>query len=250
MKPTDPRIAALYDDDNPDGPDHDHYRRRCNELGARSIIDLGCGTGILTVTLAGPDRTVVGIDPDQGMLDVAIGRSRSERAHWVLGDSRDIEASSTDLVLMTGNVAQHIDPDDWPRTLADIAGGLRSGGTLTFETRNPLVEAWRTWTPERTRSTRITEGGPLTDWIDATEPDDEGTVVLTATNVWATSGETVVIHQPLTFRSLETVNSDLARAGLAASNVWGGWHREPFNDSSPLIVIEATNRARPIAAPQ
>ena len=47
----DPRIVDLYDLDNPDGPDHDFYRALADSRDARSILDLGCGTGILTVTL-------------------------------------------------------------------------------------------------------------------------------------------------------------------------------------------------------
>ena len=56
---SDPRLIALYDDDNPDGPDHDHARALAEELGARTIVDLGCGTGQLAVTLARPGRTVI-----------------------------------------------------------------------------------------------------------------------------------------------------------------------------------------------
>lgn len=45
------RLAALYDIDNPDGPDHDFFRAFAARIDARRIVDLGCGTGILTVTL-------------------------------------------------------------------------------------------------------------------------------------------------------------------------------------------------------
>lgn len=36
----DSRLVALYDIDNPDGPDHDFYRSLANETGASSILDL------------------------------------------------------------------------------------------------------------------------------------------------------------------------------------------------------------------
>lgn len=235
----DPRLAALYDIDNPDGPDHDHYRNLVSRLDAKTIIDLGCGTGILTVTLAGPDQSVIGIDPDAGMLDVAKRRDGTEQVTWVLGDSRNIGNPRADLVLMTGNAAQHVGPDDWPRTLADIAAGLRTGGVVGFETRNPAAEAWRTWTPELTRGNRETAGGRMTEWLDVTEPDASGTVILTAHNVWDATGEDVVITQPLTFRSLEQITTDLAAAGIVVTTVWGGWHQEPLADSSRLMVVEA-----------
>lgn len=35
MPDHDPRIVALYDEDNPDGPDHDWYRLLADEIDAR-----------------------------------------------------------------------------------------------------------------------------------------------------------------------------------------------------------------------
>ena len=57
MSYDDPRLAVLYDIDNPSGADHDFFRGFADDVGARRIIDLGCGTGILTVT--SPQRTVL-----------------------------------------------------------------------------------------------------------------------------------------------------------------------------------------------
>src|SRR5580658_1437783 len=38
-------LVGLYDLDNPGGEDHIFFRSLADEIGARSIIDLGCGTG-------------------------------------------------------------------------------------------------------------------------------------------------------------------------------------------------------------
>ncbi|MCO0634263.1 hypothetical protein NGH33_10025, partial [Micrococcus yunnanensis] len=59
----DARLAAIYDVDNPAGEDHAFFRRVADEVSAARastrIVDLGCGTGILTVTLAGPGRDLL-----------------------------------------------------------------------------------------------------------------------------------------------------------------------------------------------
>lgn len=238
MEPTDARLAAVYDSDNPDGPDHDFFRALVDRVGPRKLVDLGCGTGLLTVTLASADRVVIGIDPDSGMLDVARSRPGSERVRWLLGDSRQL-VTEVDLLLMTGNVAQHIDPVDWQRTLADISSALRPGGVLAFETRNPQAQAWRSWTPEQTIGTRPTADGPLTEWVDSTDPDEHGTIVGTATNRWQATGEELVVRQPLTFRSRATIELDLTHVGLDVDRIWGGWHGESFRRDSPVMVVES-----------
>src|SRR5215831_10422773 len=45
---TDPRLVELYDLENPRGVDTDFYIRLAAELDAHRILDLGCGTGLLT----------------------------------------------------------------------------------------------------------------------------------------------------------------------------------------------------------
>ncbi|WP_413774451.1 class I SAM-dependent methyltransferase [Micropruina sonneratiae] len=69
----------------PDGPDHDFFRRVAAETDARRIVDLGCGTGLLTVTLTGPGRVVTGIDPDPAMLQRASSRPGGDAVIWRLG---------------------------------------------------------------------------------------------------------------------------------------------------------------------
>lgn len=48
----DSRLVALYDLDNLRGKDTDFYIRLADSLEAQRIIDLGCGTGLLTRELA------------------------------------------------------------------------------------------------------------------------------------------------------------------------------------------------------
>ena len=149
----DARVAALYDLDNPPGEDHAYFRRAAEESGARRIVDLGCGTGSLTVTLTGDDRAVVGIDPAEAMLRVARARPGGDRVEWRRGTAELIEPASADLVIMSGNVAMHLIGQDWHDALQRIAAGLAPGGRLLFETRNPVRRAWEDWQQEPTERT-------------------------------------------------------------------------------------------------
>lgn len=235
------RPAELYDDDNPDGPDHEFYRRLADETGARSILDVGCGTGILTATLVRTGRAVVGIDPSRNMIAYAADRADGQAVRWILGDSRDIPNEPFDYAVMTGNVAQHIPDGDWERTLADINGALRDDGVLAFESRNPNTRAWELWANEGP-TIRNTAGGPLREWTEAIETAP-GRVMPNFHNQFEASGDHVIEHLTLVFRDRELIEQQLSDAGFVVDGVWSDWNRTPCAEDSPLMVFEA-RRAR------
>lgn len=237
----DPRIVDLYDLDNPDGPDHAFYRALADRLDAHVVVDLGCGTGILTVSLARPGRRVVGVDPSLAMLSYARTRPGADRVRWVDGDSRAIDVTEVDYVVMSGNVAQHVVGDAWPRTLADIARSLRPGGVLAFESRNPAARAWESWESATAEapSSRDTPHGPLTEWTAVTGPDGNGLVELRFHNRFERTGEELVEVEVLAFRDRQAIERDLAAAGLVVDAVSGDWAETPFVGTEPVMVFQA-----------
>jgi SAM-dependent methyltransferase len=140
-----PRLAAVYDAFDGDRHDLTAYLDIADELGARSVLDVGCGTGCLALLLADGGRAVVGVDPAAASLAVARAKPGSERVTWLHGDATTLPDLAVDLALMTGNVAQVFLDDDWSRTLRGIRRALRPGGHFVFETRRPERRAWEDW---------------------------------------------------------------------------------------------------------
>ena len=123
---TDPRLVDLYDLENTGRADLDFYIQLADNLHARRIIDLGCGTGILTRALAAPGRDVTGVDPAAAMLAYATRQNGADQVRWIEGDSSALGESNADLVLMTGNVSQvFLDEDTLATTLRDVHAALR-----------------------------------------------------------------------------------------------------------------------------
>ncbi|WP_203568401.1 class I SAM-dependent methyltransferase [Aestuariimicrobium ganziense] len=235
-----PSLAAIYDHDNPDGPDHDWFRRFVDDAAPAVVTDLGCGTGLLTVTLARPGRRVVGIDPAPSMLALAAARPGGDQVEWRLGTSDQIEQASSDVVIMSGNVAMHLIGDEWHHALRRIAAGLRPGGRLAFETRNPSAEAWREWNDPLTD--RDTPAGRLRESSTTTAPDADGVVTMHCHNEFLDDGEVVDFDLRLQFRDLDRITADLAAAGVMVSRVSRDWHSTPFTGTAAerLMVVEAS----------
>lgn len=165
-----PRLAAIYDEIDGDRNDLDHYEAILDEIDARSVLDIGCGTGVLACRLSARGITVVGVDPAQASLEVARHKPGAELVTWLLGDASTLPSLSVDAVTMTGNVAQvFVHDEEWSTVLNAAHSALREGGHLVFETRDPSHRAWEEWIRERSLSVTDTVAGRVEHWVELTD---------------------------------------------------------------------------------
>lgn len=101
-----PRLAAIYDALEPDRGDLDTYLAIAEELGARRVLDVGCGTGTLALLLAGEGCDVVAVDPAAASLAVARAKPGAHLVRWVDGDATTPSLTDRDLATMSGNTAR------------------------------------------------------------------------------------------------------------------------------------------------
>ena len=141
-----PRLAELYDPLDPDRSDLDVYAALAAEFGARTVLDIGCGTGTFACLLAGRGLEVIAADPAAASLEVARRKPGAGRVRWVRTDATALPPVQADLVTMTGNVAQvFVTGEEWAAVLRAVHGALRPGGRLAFESRDPEQKAWLGW---------------------------------------------------------------------------------------------------------
>lgn len=113
------------------------------------ILDLGCGTGRLSLYLQDLGYEVVAIDSSAEMLAVARSKEGGKRVTWLQGDAfaLPVQHGSFDVVVAL-RLAFHF--ADLRRVLAAAINATKPGGTIVLDTYNWSVRALvplgkRTW---------------------------------------------------------------------------------------------------------
>jgi SAM-dependent methyltransferase len=235
----DPRLVDLYERANDPGEDRQFYVQLAADLQPEVILDLGCGTGLLTRELAIDGRKLIGLDPATAMLNFARRQPGAERVQWIEGDSSSLGASRADLILMTGNVAQvFLEDEAWAATLDDTHAALRSNGHLAFESRNPEDRAWERWNRSATFQTLQTPHGPVEEWLELVSVGG-GRVCFESHHHFRDTGEVLVVRSELRFRGQRELSESLIRAGFTVEHVYGDWQRGPVTENSRVFVFIA-----------
>lgn len=210
-----PRLAGVYDPLDGDRRDLHAYLALVDEFDARSVVDIGCGTGTFACLLVERGVDVVGIDPAGASLDVARRKDGGKRVRWLSGTATDLPPLHADLVTMTGDVAQvFLTDEDWLATLRAARSVLRPDGHLVFEVRDPAREAWTEWTREHSyRRVELRGVGPLETWVELTDVTLPY-VSFEATFVFEVDGATLTSASSLRFRSHDEIVASLGTGGL------------------------------------
>jgi trans-aconitate 2-methyltransferase len=106
---------------------------RVRATAPRTVVDLGCGEGALTASLAQrwPGASVTGVDSSPEMLAAAAAHAVAGRVAFVAGDVRTWTADRPVDVLVS-NAALHWVPEH-PRLLGRWAAQLAPGGELAVQ---------------------------------------------------------------------------------------------------------------------
>ena len=129
------------------------------------VVDLGCGSGILTRDLIGSGYDVLGVDPSPAMLQIA--RRRAPAATFVQRRAEDIELPTCVAVVATGEAITYLSVRTAPTAhirqhIRRLSVALARGGLFIFDA---IVEGatasmkYRTWraAPDWAALTDVTE---------------------------------------------------------------------------------------------
>jgi glycine/sarcosine N-methyltransferase len=220
------------------------FRDVFDEAGAKTVADVGAGSGRHALMFASWGLTVYPVDPDPSML--AQARANAEAAgvdlpfyEGVFGDVARVVPGRVDALTCLGNALPHVDgPAGLRRALEDFAEVIRPGGALVLHLLNhqrlldsrirsipPVVRD----TPEGTRVfLRV---------LDYDEPGGIGFEFLTLTRHakadWAVASRRSVHTALPAFMLVD----ELDRAGFTRIALFGDHARKPFDGEHDESVI-------------
>ncbi|MZQ80546.1 methyltransferase domain-containing protein [Paenibacillus sp. 5J-6] len=216
-----PRLADVYDlFDSSERPDLDPYIAITEEFCAQSVIDIGCGTGILACRLAALSKEVIGVDPAAASLKVASRKAYADQVKWLHGTASMLADLQVDLVMMTGNAAQvFVTDEEWMSTLRECREVIRPGGRLVFEVRDPSKEAWKDWNREQSyKVIEAAEIGKVEKWVDLLDVQLP-LVSFRQTFVFQRDGMILTSDSTLRFRSQSEIVDSLFTANLPVEDI-------------------------------
>ena len=135
-------LSAVYDlfADDFDHPKWaEYYRALLRRAGveANSLVDAGCGTGLMTVELARAGARVVGVDVSEGMLRAAAERLRREGVRAMLAHEDMCRLSvprPVDAVICACDGVNYLLSAERARAFFRAArAAIRPGGALAFD---------------------------------------------------------------------------------------------------------------------
>jgi ubiquinone/menaquinone biosynthesis C-methylase UbiE len=241
----DRRLVSVYDAECLWSRDDEFFISVANETPAVRVLDLGCGTGRLTIALAKSGHAVVGVDPARASLEAARRKPGAELVTWIEGTSAILPDASFDVAVMTSHVAQFfVSDDEWIRTLADLRRSLVPAGRLVFDTRDPRGHAWERWNPQDSKHEVVLSDGSIVEvWTEVNAVQD-GAVSFTHHYVFA-EGPELLSTATLRFRDEHEVRASLRDAGFVLEQMYGGWNHEPVGEGDGEFLVIA--RTQPIS---
>ena len=235
MNYEDPRLAGIYDLDNPWAQDTEFYLALA-EPGPRCVLDLGCGTGTLACALAQRGHRVTGVDPAGPMLAIAASKPNAEKVEWIQSSAQHYRSEQRfDLIVMMGHVVQILLTDEEVLAVLDtMRRHLKAGGTAAFETRNPNIDwahVWGTHAP-------VEHPLPTGQVCETLQITSELGELISFQQQFEFSDVTLTSSSTLRFMSRTQVEGLVSRSGLVIREVFGDWDRSPFEPKeSPEIIF-------------
>ena len=228
------------------------FWRRVASKADGPVLELGCGTGRVSLPLARAGIDLVGIDRSAPMLERArkrLTKSPTRRLAnslaFVRGDIRALpfgDGAFPMVIAPYGIVQSLIRPRDLTATLAAVARVIARGGTFGIDLV-PDVPKWREY-QNRVQLRGRARGAQLT-LIESVRQDPQRHLTTFEQKYIERRGTKTREHRfDLTFRTLSVrqMTGQLERAGFRVDAVLGDYRGRPWDDRADVWILMAKKK--------
>ena len=233
----------LYDLENPESEQDVEFLLSYAREAGGPVLDLGCGTGRMTIPLAKNGIDITGLDIVTAMIERAKQKAGALPIEWIVGDARSFKLSRKfGMIFETGAVFQHmIMLEDQEALLNRAREHLTDGGRFIFSIQFPHADMlsdvpdekdWYSYTTPEGREVKVSG----TEFYDAIRQ----VKVETAFRRWKdVEGNEVVREAPLSLRYTfpQEMQTLLHYNGLIVESVFGDSNRAPLTAESRNILF-------------
>jgi SAM-dependent methyltransferase len=240
---------AYYDLENRDfTPQGPFYLALARQVGD-PVLELGCGTGRMTIPLAQQGITITGIDAGAGMLAHARLKAGDLPIHWIEADARTFQLSASfRLIFGTTGIFQHmLERADQEALLDRVRAHLAPDGYFAFDVHAPRAAAfaeqpeeidWFSYLNDEGQEVRVS-GTCHYDAIRQVNTE-------TAYRCWRDAQGQVITHRaPLSLRYFypRELESLLHYNGFSIIEQYGEYDRSPLMAESQHIISICQRRS-------
>lgn len=237
--------SALYDTMDVDRTPHLTFYRSLVTENTGSLLDLGCGTGSITLAIAdamGSDASVVGVDLSPKMIEIA--RARAPQHRWIVGDiaAPPVEGHFDLIVICFHTVQALVEETQLHQAFRAIAGLLAPRGRFAFDIYQPNIAWLDTITADPYVARQFTDSsGRAIDVIEYDGQYDPASRILSGQwslrdHATGTTIEIEPIRQQLRQYFPEDIDRALAHAGMRWTERFGELDRRKFEPTSKRQV--------------
>ena len=243
--------AAFYDWENAQTLDRRdvHFWRRMASRAKGSVLELGCGTGRVTIPVARAGARIVGVDRSSEMLSYARRRAKrarlGQRVSWIRGDIRCLPfrpSARFNLVMAPYGILQSlVRESDLKATLASVAGVLSTGGIFGVDLV-PDLPVWKEYR-EKVRFRGARRGGKSRITLIETVRQERAKrlTIFDQKYVEQRGGQRRMRRFSLVFRTLTVpqMTARLENAGFRIKAVLGDYDGQPWDPRADVWLILA-----------
>lgn len=239
-------FTELYEQQYADYRDDLHFYASLAERIGGPVLEIGAGSGRVSLFLARRGLEVVGLEPSGNMLQQARQKADASglRVQWIQGDARTFALERTfPLIIAPFNALMHLyTPSDQLGAVQRIAAHLAPGGTFAFDLYVPHFGAMNTLRHEG--ETFHAPDGSRSDLFLLQRHDAARQLLTTEyfVDTTAPDGSLSRQHHTLTQRYYTRFEAEwlLRCAGLEVTKVAGSFQGGPVDENSEVMVFHAT----------